>query len=85
MNHVDRCIVMLQQHTELRRVTVYVSPRHTVKATRQRRHDRRSRSETFIVSIGAPNYRERAWIETAVRAGLAFPVRKPQLTFWPSK
>ena len=82
---VGRCISTLQQDSTLRRVTAYVSPIETVKATRMYRLDRRERREEFLVSVGRPNYRERKWIKFAKRAGESFPVRKLQLTFWPKR
>lgn len=69
----------------LRRVTEYVTPTYTAKATRQRRFSGRDKAETILLTIGRPNYRERAFIKLAQSAGEPFPVRKLQLTFWPKK
>jgi hypothetical protein len=79
------CICVLIATKEARRATKFVSPTLTVKATRRHRFDKRSRFEEFFVTIGRPNYRERVWIKTAQRAGVPFPVRRLQLTFWPKK
>ena len=49
--------------TGARRATKYLSPKHTVKVTRQRKPDRRYRQETFLVTIGGPNYLERLFIK----------------------
>lgn len=78
-----RCISMLTDNPELRRATYYLGPRDVVKATRQHRHDARMQHETFLVTVGRPNYRERAFIKDMKRAGVPFPCRKLQLTFWP--
>jgi hypothetical protein len=66
-----------------RKATYYYSPKHVVKATAQRRPDRRAKSQTIIVTIGAPNYAERAFIKKAVKAGESFPL-KIQRREWPA-
>ncbi len=69
----------------LRRVTHYLEPRKTLKITRQRRGTKRDRSATFLVTVGRPNWRETKFIKLCKKAGERFPLRKPQLTFWPRK
>lgn len=83
--HVGRVVGILLQFPHYRRATLYVSPRRTVKATRQHRHDARMKAETFIVTIGVPNYPERAFIKAAKRAREPFPVQRVQLATWPNK
>lgn len=65
--------------TGARKAIKYVSPKQTIKVTRQ--HPRSGRGDTVLVTIGRPNYAERQFIKSAVRAGEPFPVRKPQLKF----
>lgn len=82
---LGRCVAIPRGTDEIRRATAYLSPRLVIKATRLHRRDRRQQSETFVVTIGAPNYRERAFVKDAKRAGERFPVRKLQLTHWPQR
>jgi len=61
------------------RATKFVSDEFTVKATRQFKPDKRDRQESFIVTVGKPNYKERKFIALCKKAGETFPVRKIQL------
>lgn len=61
--------------SEKKRVTKFVAPNITVKATRLHKPDRRDRAETYVVSIGRPNYQEREFIKDCKKAGEPFPVR----------
>lgn len=79
------CVRALREDTWMRRATAYLSPRLVVKATRQRPYDRRYGGETFVVTIGAPNYRERAWIKLAKAGREPFPVWRILLTAWPKR
>lgn len=81
----DKVVSALASDIALRRAVYYMSPTFTVKATRQRRVDRRSRQETFLLTFGSPNYAERAFIKACKEAGEQFPVKKVQLKFWPKK
>jgi len=44
------------------RATVYVKPGFVVKATRRHKIRKNDRTREFVVTFGAPNYRERAYI-----------------------
>lgn len=66
-----------------RKATKYVSPTLTVKATRQYKLDRRDSRETFVVSIGRPNYKETQFIKQCKAAGEKFPVKNIQLKWYP--
>ena len=81
---VDRAIyeTTFAVQNGVRRATKYISPTCTVKATRQHKPDGRKRSVTIILTIGAPNYAERAFIAACKKAGETFPVRKVQLKAW---
>jgi len=68
-----------------RQAVRYLTPTLTVKATCTHRPDHRARQQHFVMTIGVPNYRERAFIKTATKAGEPFPVRKVQLRHWPQK
>lgn len=69
--------------TDARRVTAYLSPTLTVKVTRQRRYSGRNRPETFIVTVGRPNWRERKFIAQCRKVREPFPVKKLQFDAWP--
>lgn len=83
--HIARATEPLINDIALRRATYYVSPTLVVKATRHNKVTRRSRHESFVVSFGVPNYREREFIKLCKKAGQSFPVRKVQLQPWPVK
>ena len=71
--------------TNVRQAVVVQHPYLTVKATRQRKPDGRTKTTTLIVTIGRPAYAERHFIKMCKRAGEPFPVRKVQLKFYPAK
>lgn len=71
--------------SEKKRVTKFLAPNLTVKATRLRKPDRRDRAETYVVSIGRPNYLERQFIKEAKAAGEPFPVRNLIFQDFPTK
>ena len=79
------CVSLLRQMPQVRRATAYLTPRLTVKATRQHRHDGRSHMETYVVTAGQPNYRERTFVRWLRRAERSYPVRRIQITYWPKK
>lgn len=69
----------------VRRATKFVNDRMTVKATRHRRHDARSSTETFIVTFGRPNFIERRRIAHEKKKGIIPKWDRPVLTYWPQK
>jgi len=74
---------------KVKRATKYLSPSLTVKACRvtykKTGPDGRDSRADIQLTIGAPNYRERAFIKKCNRAGEAFPVRKIQLKAFQKK
>ncbi len=82
--HVAKVFNALTQNHEIRRATLYLSPKMTIKLTRQGR-DRRSTHHTYLLTIGKPNWRERQHIKVLQKAKEPFPVKKIQLTFYPKK
>lgn len=70
---IDIMIEALQQDESVRRVTNFVSPTFAQKVTRQRRLDKRYHSETFIVTMGRPNYAEHERIKKQKLLGTPFP------------
>lgn len=75
--------VVCQSH--IRRATAFISPTLTMKATAQRKQDKRARSATVLVTVGAPNFVERRFIRVCQKAGMAFPLNQIQWKFWPKK
>lgn len=69
---------------EVRSATVYHSPTNRVTATRQHRRTE-GRSTTIIVTIGKPNFKQRAFVKKCKQAKVRFPIAAVQLTYWPKK
>lgn len=65
-----------------RKATKYVTPTLTVKASRRHKPNRRTRYAEVLLTIGTPNYAERAFIRLAKKAGERFPIKKVQLRGW---
>jgi hypothetical protein len=84
-----RLLATITSHRDVRQATSYESEKLVVKATAQtygkngkrKRPDLRTNRETFLVTVGAPNYAEREFIKQLVKAGEPFPVKKIQLKF----
>lgn len=74
-----KVVEALLSNIGLRQAIVYVAPNFVVKATRQSKPTLRTRSETFLVTVGRPAYLERRFIKTCLKAGEPFPVKKVQL------
>lgn len=82
---IARCVLALRDDSTLRRATYYLSPRDVVKATRQHQYDARVPHETYIVTVGRPNYAERKSLKLQKLAGVVFPNHKLALRFWPQR
>jgi hypothetical protein len=65
-----------------RRATFYLAEDAVVTATHQRKPDKRSKSQTIILTIGKPNYLGRQFVKACKKAGEPFPVKRLQLKFW---
>jgi len=68
-----------------RQATSFITPKLTVKATRQRKPDRRDTRTTILVSIGRPNYYEARIIKASLKAGVAFPMKSIYRKEYPAK
>lgn len=71
--------------SNVRRATAFISPTLTMKATAQRRSDRRHQHATVLVTVGRPNFIERRFIRVCQKSGMAFPLRQIQWKHWPKK
>lgn len=85
VDYAGTCVSALLALPTARKATKYLSPTFTVKATRQRKHDGRNKAETFLVTVGRPNYQEREFIAAAIEAKEPFPVKKVQLQYAPAR
>lgn len=59
----------------------YISPKLTLKATRQHKAKSRDTRATFVFTTGRPAFREAAKIKQYQKAGIAFPVKNIELRF----
>lgn len=82
--HVARVFNAMNQSHTIKKATLYLSPKQTIKITRQR-HDRRASRHTYLLTVGAPNYAERIFIKSCIKAGERFPVKKIQLRHYKAK
>jgi len=78
----DLKVVEILLESGARTATKYLSARQIVRATRRtyRRGGGNGRTE-ILLTIGAPNYKERDFIKQCRAAGEVFPVKKVQLKF----
>jgi hypothetical protein len=83
-NSVTKAVEALLE-TSSRQATVYQHPKLIIKATRRFKPDKRSRHTEILLTIGTPNYAERAFIKACLKAGEPFPVRRVQLKAYPAK
>lgn len=59
MSAVGSAAELLIANRDFRRVTVHRSRSEVAKATRRFRDDSRSRSQSYVLTLGKPNYRDR--------------------------
>lgn len=65
-----------------RKATKYVSPTYVIKASRRHPPRKGERIAEIALTIGKPNFAERAFITKAKKAHEPFPIRKIQLKSW---
>lgn len=87
---IDKVFNALLNNPEAKSAVLYLGQKHPsgcqiVRVTRTRKPDRRDRSTHLVVTYGAPNYLERAFIKLAKKAGELFPIQKVQFKLWPTK
>lgn len=68
--------------SDAKKVTKFLSPKLRITATRSHKRDRRNTRESFIVTIGQPNYEQRQLVKAAIAAKEPFPIRKLQIKQW---
>lgn len=79
---VSAVVMAVLEMKDLKRATKYLDDRTTVKCTRQRKFDGRDGAQTVLVTMGKPNYAERAFIKACKNAGEPFPVKKLELKWF---
>ena len=84
-NAITQTIMRVLLCPEIRKATKYLGERDVVKCTRQRKFDGRTRGETFLLTVGRPNYTEKKFIKAYLMAGEPFPVKRVQVQWYPIK
>lgn len=75
--YILKSLAVLDDKPEVRRATTFVSPKITVKVTKQRRTRANARQKTFLISVGTPNFLERRFLKTG--KAKKFPLPKYEL------
>jgi len=70
---------------DIRSAVKYLSPKLVVRATWRHKPSARHTREEMVVTYGAPNYLEVAFVKLLKKAGEPFPVLKIQQRAWPKK
>lgn len=84
--NIDDIIMVMKNDLTIKVATYYISPKEVIRVTRQHKHiKRQTRSYTFVVSTGVPNYLARVFIKLCRKAGEPFPVKKLQMSYYPVK
>jgi len=78
-----RVVACLVHTVDCKTATIFLSPKLIVRATWRHKPSLRNLREEMVVTYGAPNYLEQAFIVTAKKAGEPFPIKKVQLRPWP--
>lgn len=73
-HHIAKSLAELADDPTARRVTTYVTKKLTVKVTRQARTRRNAPQQTFLLSVGTPNFLERRFLKSGKYKKL--PTRK---------
>ena len=68
-----------------KKATYYHDEKTVLKATYHGKRRKNDIAPTVIVTVGAPNYRERDFIRKCKKIGEPFPVKKIQMQFEPKK
>jgi hypothetical protein len=82
---LDSMVDMLVEEPRLHKVTRYISPHYVEKATRRGRpgKNRITVQETYLITIGKPNYAEKRQIKLYREVKEPFPVKRLQLKWYP--
>jgi len=75
--YINKSLDILAKRPNIKRATTFVSPKITVKVTRQRRTRANAKQQTFLLSVGTPNFLERRFLKS--RKEGKFPLPKYDL------
>lgn len=78
-SHVASVIQTLASNPKITSGAKYLAPDRVVKVTRQRKKVRGDKAETFLVTIGRPNFLGRRFVKQCIKAGEPFPIKKVQI------
>lgn len=85
MNAISGVIETLLRSGAIR-TTKYLSEKQVVRATlRQSKGARKTDNIEIMLTLGRPNYDERAFVKACKKAGEPFPVKKIQFKFKKAK
>ena len=76
---------MLTDPHKIKTCTKYLGLTLVVRLTRRHKFSKRNSRNEYVLTIGKPNYLERAFIKSCKKAGEPFPVKKVQIKFNPVK
>lgn len=82
---VAKAVRALEGRFDIRKATVLLSDRETVKVHRRHRPTRRDSRIEFVVTMGAPNYEETRLIRACKRAKEPLPCKRVLLKPWAPK
>lgn len=76
---ISRVVINMLELTDAKSIIYYLDAETVVKCTRIHKHNKRHRSESFVLTFGKPNYAERKFIKLCQQAEQSFPVNKLQI------
>ncbi len=79
---VTKVVMAMLECRDLRKATLYLDPETSVRCARRFKLHKLSRRDELLLTLGRPNYNERAFIRACKKAGEPFPVKKLQLKWW---
>lgn len=69
--NVNRMVDALR-YSASRSVVCFESEKQVVRVTRRHKPNKRARTEEFVLTIGAPNFREREMLDRGAQTGRLF-------------
>ena len=84
-NRIGRCVADVVNWKFNRRSTAFISDKFVIKATAQRKLNLREKTITVLVTIGAPNFKERRAIKTRRNKKENIPPLYNHWQSWPDR
>ncbi len=85
MKPLEKIVGEMLINTRVKKATAFLSPILTLVVARQFKMDSRSKQQTFIVTIGRPNFENRKKLKDLIAAREPFPVKKLAYKYYPEK